>query len=1467
MGTPCRLRKKTNPFALPPFPGGHRLKILLCHERFVFRYGVDRVLLALAREWRQRGHHVTLLGMAFDASSESPLGADRIVRVPAPAETLAADVAAAEWIAGHWEECFAGENRPDIVVDAGWPFFSAIPIFESHGCRVVFQDHGVIPKDGMPEIGWRTLHLVEELKQTFVRVASAIVAVSAFVRETQSRACAAPAQPVVVIPNGIDHVAPPASGAEKTPPVRAAEAGPEACVVPPASGLRILCAGRFEPGLYKQSELVFALAEHLRTWAPEAWIGTLATREALEAAAGPGRSSAVVAVGQPGDDAMVRLVQACDVVVCFSRWEGFNLPLAEAQVLGRPCLVFDLAAHPEVVADPWLLCADLGEMAAKIRALAEGTAPAGIRDGSVFRAWHAATGRSWRDVAGRYLECFDLVHAGRPRAGALPRPAEDAGPRTLPGTTPPAVLMDVTNAVRDPSNSGCVRVARRLAAEWQAYLEVAFVVWEREAQVFRFPTAAEFAQLGAFRGPVRSERHPVSEPGAPVLVEPWLLQRRGSGARDPADGSEPAGWLVLPEIRHRPDLWPILEFAARIRWRTASIFHDAIPLERPELVPDPAYREGHADYMRGLCRVDVSVANSRASADALRNFWRAEGLSGRVTSCLLPGGLSGERPTSPVEVGAPRQGVRHGSTAMPAPLAEASSRSPYPETATGEPPFLLMVSTLEPRKGFRRLIEAFLTARARAGRSDWRLVLVGGRSWWSADISRFVEDAVRQHPGITWLENAPDDRLGQLYRTCAFTVYASEIEGFGLPIMESVWYGCPCLCHDAGVMRELAGGGGCMTADLLHPEAFEAALLQLMDDGALRERLAAECRARSVKRWEDFAAEFWARLAFVRWSDLESPRAAASDGVEAVATPTAGRLSFIIPTFNRLDLLQVCLRTLRATIPAALDAEILVVDDASGDGTRLWLERGEGDAAGLRVLRHATNRGYGASINHAARVATGERLVLLNHDLSFRPGWLEPMLAAAQQRPGCFGVGNLQCSARDGSLDHAGIVFDPAGHPEHFRAAITWIQRVPVREFPAITFACALVDRGRFLALGGLDAGFLNGFEDVDLCLRARAQGWPCVVANTSLVDHQISATPGRKLAEAENRHRFFARWRAQAVVLGRDWEERLAWERSGGAGLPDDSRPPGPWRVLLDLTPFTARGDDAIPVETLHEIARLPRRGPGAQFLPVIVATPAQCLVMKSTCESTAIVPEDAEVWCFCERATETRNAVGVRLVSGPAITVARRLQADVLYAPAGESSLASPDVPLLLAASAATPAAPMHARGGAKPPWGVHGHSESKEALEERLAGILLAYSSGGGTWRWAEAFARTEPPGAGGGSLCAGVPEVGADAVLFCVDEPAVWEEAVPLVEIRGWCLHRESIAVTEVSVRTRSGRVWRGVAGRARPDVAAAFPAVATAGASGFSVRVPAPRESFELWAGGAGFAVRLREWRVRDADAG
>ncbi|HVS50768.1 MAG TPA: glycosyltransferase family 2 protein [Opitutaceae bacterium] len=271
--------------------------------------------------------------------------------------------------------------------------------------------------------------------------------------------------------------------------------------------------------------------------------------------------------------------------------------------------------------------------------------------------------------------------------------------------------------------------------------------------------------------------------------------------------------------------------------------------------------------------------------------------------------------------------------------------------------------------------------------------------------------------------------------------------------------------------------------------------------------------------------------------------------VSRLSPPASGlaeapRLSVVIPLYNCLALTQAMLESLRATLPSGLAHEIIFVDDGSTDGTREWLKNlspSNGSAtpgAPFRVVLNEQNLGYAVANNRGAALARGEFLVLLNNDLVLLPHWLEPMLAAHRAlRERAGPIGNVQLDARTGAIDHAGIVINRQGKPEHARTLPPRSQRLftSLRRVPAITGACLLIERALWQKLGGFDASFVNGGEDVDLCFRARAAGYDTAVALRSIVRHHVSSSAGRKAHDEQNSYRLARRWRAEFIADSRD--------------------------------------------------------------------------------------------------------------------------------------------------------------------------------------------------------------------------------------------------------------------------------------------------------------------------------------------
>ena len=285
-----------------------------------------------------------------------------------------------------------------------------------------------------------------------------------------------------------------------------------------------------------------------------------------------------------------------------------------------------------------------------------------------------------------------------------------------------------------------------------------------------------------------------------------------------------------------------------------------------------------------------------------------------------------------------------------------------------------------------------------------------------------------------------------------------------------------------------------------------------------------------------------------------APMTASSPSVPS--DPAPPRLSVVIPLHNGLALTQRCLETLRATLPAGVPHEIILVDDGSTDGTRAWLAT---LSPTCQVVLNESNRGFAAACNRGAADARGEFLALLNNDLELTPGWLEPMLALLVRRPAVALVGNVQRRVADGAIDHAGIEVTAAAKLAH----VTTLPRPGrrARDVFAVTAACCLLRTEDFRAAGGFDEEFLNGGEDIDLALKLRAGGRRVVVCLASVVRHHVRASRGPTSERDErNSRRLFQRWHKELMAA-----TTQAWMRDA---IQRARREPGSRRTALTCLP-----------------------------------------------------------------------------------------------------------------------------------------------------------------------------------------------------------------------------------------------------------------------------------------------------------
>jgi glycosyltransferase involved in cell wall biosynthesis len=147
--------------------------------------------------------------------------------------------------------------------------------------------------------------------------------------------------------------------------------------------------------------------------------------------------------------------------------------------------------------------------------------------------------------------------------------------------------------------------------------------------------------------------------------------------------------------------------------------------------------------------------------------------------------------------------------------------------ATSE--YILCVGTIEIRKNILELLHAWAAMRESRAKKMPNLVLAGGRGWKVDDVYDFLGRTANVGGTVKIVDKPSDAELEFLYRHCAFTVFPSRLEGWGLPIGESLWFGKPVICAASSSMPEV---GGRFATYFSHdePNSLLAALESMLDN-------------------------------------------------------------------------------------------------------------------------------------------------------------------------------------------------------------------------------------------------------------------------------------------------------------------------------------------------------------------------------------------------------------------------------------------------------------------------------------------------------------------------------------------------------------------------------------------------------------------------------------------------------------
>ena len=252
-----------------------------------------------------------------------------------------------------------------------------------------------------------------------------------------------------------------------------------------------------------------------------------------------------------------------------------------------------------------------------------------------------------------------------------------------------------------------------------------------------------------------------------------------------------------------------------------------------------------------------------------------------------------------------------------------------------------------------------------------------------------------------------------------------------------------------------------------------------------------------------------------------------------------GEVLVVIPTKNRVDLLRTCIDSIERTSPGEA-LRIVVIDHQSTDPkTVRYLGK---IAERHTVMPYAGPFNYARMNNLAVRTHGGRAkyVLFLNNDVEARePGWIARLRSLAN-RPEVGAVGPLLLYGDD-RVQHGGVIVgfsDAADHAMKFANAYAVVgKRNPgyncsltvVRDYSAVTAACMMMRRSVFTRLRGFDEKFAIGFNDTDLCLRARAAGFRVLYDGFTVLYHHESATRTQTKAvdHPEDDVRLRKRWKA----------------------------------------------------------------------------------------------------------------------------------------------------------------------------------------------------------------------------------------------------------------------------------------------------------------------------------------------------
>lgn len=217
------------------------------------------------------------------------------------------------------------------------------------------------------------------------------------------------------------------------------------------------------------------------------------------------------------------------------------------------------------------------------------------------------------------------------------------------------------------------------------------------------------------------------------------------------------------------------------------------------------------------------------------------------------------------------------------------------------------------------------------------------------------------------------------------------------------------------------------------------------------------------------------------------------------------RTAVVILNYNGIHFLE---KYLHLVVDHTPDAEIIVADNASTDGSVEWLASHHKE---IRTIILDKNYGFAEGYNKALRQVENEYYVLLNSDVRTSPNWLSPIITYMDNNPNCAAAQpKILSEENPEKFEYAGAAggfIDKYGYP-FCRGRIMGNVEEDNGQYDTIsevfwaTGACLVIRRDEYWNNGALDGRFFAHQEEIDLCWRLKARGKSIVCIPESKIYH-----------------------------------------------------------------------------------------------------------------------------------------------------------------------------------------------------------------------------------------------------------------------------------------------------------------------------------------------------------------------------